>query len=241
MALTSVRKLLAPVRSTPLHPQWLAFGAGERGLPNILATLHGVVVDIGCGEAGAKRYLPDMTDYIGMDYYQTVQEWYHTKPDLFGDAQSLPFPDDCVDHVLLLDVLEHLPAPDRCLSEIYRVLRAGGTLVLQVPFLYPLHDTPLDFHRWTRYGLAEAATRHNYGVENCEILGRPLEAAALNVNIAISKLVLDWFRRRSPLAALGLALPLIVPMINILGWLGARLGTQDDFMPVAYRMVWRKR
>ena len=129
---------------------------------------------------------------------------------------------------------------DLCPSEIIRALRASGTLVWRRPF-FTLCMMPLDFRRWTRYELAEATTRHNYGVEDCEILGRPLEAAALNVNIAISKLVLDWLRRRSPLAVLGLVLPLIVPMINILGWLGARLGTQDDFMPLAYRMVWRKR
>ena len=81
-----------------------------------------------------------------MDYYSTATEWYGTHPDLFADAQALPLADNCSEHVLLLDVLERIPEPDHCLAENNRILKPGSNLIIQVPFMDPAHDSPLDFH-----------------------------------------------------------------------------------------------
>ncbi len=50
-------------------------------------------------------------------------------------ADALPFADACVDVVLCLEVLEHIPAPMRpaAVREMARVLRPGGRLLLTVP------------------------------------------------------------------------------------------------------------
>jgi ubiquinone/menaquinone biosynthesis C-methylase UbiE len=47
-----------------------------------------------------------------------------------GDAQSLPYADDSFDGVVLVTVLGEIPDQDRALSEIARVLRPGGRLVV---------------------------------------------------------------------------------------------------------------
>ena len=54
-----------------------------------------------------------------------------------GSAEALPFTDGCLDAILLLDVLEHLPAEGPALAEAWRVLSPGGTLLLSVPYLGP--------------------------------------------------------------------------------------------------------
>lgn len=51
----------------------------------------------------------------------------------WGPADQVPYPDDFFDGVLLLDVLEHVPNERAVLTEIARVLRPGGVLVLSVP------------------------------------------------------------------------------------------------------------
>lgn len=70
-----------------------------------------------------------------------------------GDAQSLGFVSDSFDVVLCTEVLEHLPEPQRAVDEMRRVLKPGGILVLTTRFLFPIHDAPHDYFRYTKYGL----------------------------------------------------------------------------------------
>lgn len=236
-----IRNLASRLRHTPLHPQWFAFFRDERNLKKTCENLSGVVLDIGCADGKPRRYLGPSARYVGVDYYSTAKEWYGTRPDIYADAQALPLSDATVDHSLLLDVLEHIPQPDRCLSEMHRTLKRGGSLTIQVPFLYPVHDAPLDFHRWTRFGLLRAAEEHGFRISQEMAIGHPLETAALNTNIAISQTVMNWLRQKNPLGLSAILLPIIVPLINCLAWTLAALGRNDDLMPYGYRMVWIKR
>lgn len=220
-----------------MHPQWFAFVRERGNLAATCAVLDGVVLDVGCADAAPRGYLKPGAHYVGLDY-STATDWYGTRPDVFGDAQSLPFADASIDHALLLDVLEHLPDPHRCLAELGRVLKPGGTLTIQVPFMYPLHDQPLDFHRWTRYGLAEAASRSGFRIQHELAIGHPLETSALNANIAMSKTTINWIKARNPLALTVILLPFAVLVANLSAWLIARLGRPDDLMPYSYRMTW---
>jgi ubiquinone/menaquinone biosynthesis C-methylase UbiE len=47
----------------------------------------------------------------------------------------MPFSDNSYDLVFLIEVLEHVHNPQKALSEIYRVLKPGGTLIFSVPFI----------------------------------------------------------------------------------------------------------
>jgi SAM-dependent methyltransferase len=48
------------------------------------------------------------------------------------DAAKLAFPDQSVDLVAMVRVLHHLPDPTRELAEVYRILRPGGTAIVEV-------------------------------------------------------------------------------------------------------------
>ncbi len=235
-----LRNLVSKLRRTPLHPQWFAFFREERNLKETCANLSGVVLDIGCADAKPRRHLSPDARYVGIDYYSTAKEWYGTRPDVYADARLLPLSDGSVDHSLLLDVLEHIREPNHCLAELRRTLKRGGSLTIQVPFLYPVHDSPLDYHRWTRFGLLLAADRHGFRIAREMAIGHPLETAALNMNIALSKTVINWLSQKNPLALSVILLPIVVPLINCLAWIMAALGRDDDLMPYAYRMVWIK-
>lgn len=239
-ALSVARNLIAKFRNTPFHPQWFAFFREKRSLKQTCSSLNGVVLDIGCADAKPRQYLLPTAQYYGVDYYSTAKTWYGTRPDLYADAQSLPLSDGSVDHSLLLDVLEHIRDPDRCLAELHRTLKRGGSLTIQVPFLYPVHDAPLDFSRWTRFGLLRLAEKHGFRIEQEKAIGHPLETAALNANIAISKTVVNWLQQKNPLALSVILLPIIVPLLNCLAWVTAALGRDDALMPYSYRMVWIK-
>ena len=76
------------------------------------------------------------------------------KPDIVADVCDLNMIEtSSIDTVFMLEVLEHVKTPQEALNEIHRVLKPGGQLCLTTPFIFPLHDEPYDFYRYTKYGL----------------------------------------------------------------------------------------
>jgi SAM-dependent methyltransferase len=78
---------------------------------------------------------------------------------VLGDAQALGFTDASFDVVLCTEVLEHVPEPQRAIDEMFRVLKPGGRLLLTTRFLFPIHDAPHDYFRYTKYGLRHLLRR----------------------------------------------------------------------------------
>ncbi len=102
-------------------------------------------LDIGCGGAPYAKYFPHR---IGFDHV------LGPGVDVVGDAHNLPFQDDQFERILCTEVLEHLIDPPKAIAEMSRVLKPGGLLILTTRFLFPIHDAPHDYWRFTRYGLA---------------------------------------------------------------------------------------
>ena len=53
--------------------------------------------------------------------------------DVKADICNLPFEENSFDFILCNHVLEHIPDDEKAMQEIYRVLRPGGTAILQIP------------------------------------------------------------------------------------------------------------
>lgn len=62
-----------------------------------------------------------------------------------GDINALEFQDGSFSNIVCLEVLEYVNTPEKAVSEMYRVLSPGGTLVLSVPYMYALHDDQLRY------------------------------------------------------------------------------------------------
>ena len=114
---------------------------------------HGELLDVGCG---TKPYLPlfeqRVKHYTGLDFSKTAGKRID-HADVVGDATKLPFRVSTFDTILSTEVIEHIPEPAKALSEMYRVLRPGGYLILSAPLFWPLHEEPHDFYRYTKFGL----------------------------------------------------------------------------------------
>jgi SAM-dependent methyltransferase len=123
-------------------PSLLRF-AEHRALKNI--TLKGTVIDLG-GDANS-----DYFSYMkGTFTVFRVNMDTKTKPDLLHDLeQPIPLPNAAYDGVVLFNVLEHIFNYRALLNESERLLASGGQMVLVVPFLFPVHPSPDDFHRLT--------------------------------------------------------------------------------------------
>ena len=75
------------------------------------------------------------------------------RPDVVADACRSPFAENSFDAVVMAEVLEHCHDPRGALAGARRCLRPGGRLLLSTPFIFPIHNRPVDYWRFTRYGL----------------------------------------------------------------------------------------
>ncbi len=80
--------------------------------------------------------------------------------DIVADAQDMPqIPSESADCVLLVSVLQHLPSPQKAVDEAFRVLRPGGIVYVNVPFIFVYHRDPEDFNRFSVPGLEFLCSR----------------------------------------------------------------------------------
>jgi len=236
-----IRAWLAPWRRTPFHPQWFSFRDELHWLRHWGESSSGLVVDVGCGRQRIRPFLGADCRYVGTDFLQTATSLYESRPQVYADARALPLPDGSADTVLLLEVLEHVAEPERAVGEANRVLRDGGKLIVSVPFIYPVHDAPFDFQRWTPAGIREVVSRRGFEIEEWRSVGSPAETAALLGNIAIARLSLNLLQKWPLLGApLVLLAAVVVPLVNILGWAFHFASQGDELMPHACRVICRK-
>jgi SAM-dependent methyltransferase len=183
------------------------------GMRVVSPAVTGRVLDVGCGHKPYQGYFPAAEGYLGLDVSAV-----DSSPDLIGSGLHLPFGEEVFESVLCLQTLEHVPDPFAVVSELARVLRPGGALVLTVPQAWRIHEPPHDYYRYTRYALRYLAERHGLQVERIisqggvwAVLGQTLLnvlpgqlgclAAPLNlpVNVLFSCLDFIWRDRRDTL------------------------------------------
>lgn len=234
-----MRRLLAPLLATPLHPQWLV--PTRRSVTRTLLSLaRGVVVDVGCADRWASGHLPAGCTYYGIDYPATGVARYGARPDCLADAACLPLQDGSADTVLLLDVLEHLRHPQAALAECARVLRPGGRLLLAVPFLYPVHDAPHDFQRLTEFGLVRDAAAAGLQLESVTATPSSMDTLGALASMALAGSAYEAWCRRRPGLLLAPLLVLAVPLVNLLCWVVGRLLPPWRAFALGYELVARK-
>jgi SAM-dependent methyltransferase len=120
--------------------------------PQIASVLRSVppgarVIDLG---AGGRRVSPgtvcvDFVPFVGTD--------------LVADVQRLPMRDGVADLVFATGLLEHVEDDRALLGEISRVLRPGGYVHIELPFLQQYHEDPIDSRRLTVPGLERELRR----------------------------------------------------------------------------------
>lgn len=118
--------------------------------------VRGKVLDAGSGSYSRYKHLLKCDSIVRMDIAQGPNV------DVVGRAERLPFGDDEFDAVLSTQVFEHLEYPEKAASEISRVLKPGGFLLITVPQWNELHEEPHDYWRFTCFGLKSLFERNGF-------------------------------------------------------------------------------
>lgn len=137
--------------SAPCHSRsdyWSYFEVDAAGLRVLDIGSSGGSYDRRGEFGGARAALERAALYATLDVNPAAS------PGVVADAHALPFPDASFDVILAHNVIEHLRDPTTGVAEMRRVLRPGGEVHYSIPFLYPVHEAPHDYTRFTRFGLA---------------------------------------------------------------------------------------
>ena len=111
----------------------------------------GDLLDIGCGKKPYYEIFKNkVSSYTGLDI---------KGGDVKGSALNLPFENEHFETIFSSMVIEHVEDPFLMMEEANRVLKKGGYLIITAPLFWCLHEEPMDFFRFTKYGLSLLAEK----------------------------------------------------------------------------------
>ncbi|MEM9128157.1 MAG: class I SAM-dependent methyltransferase [Pseudomonadota bacterium] len=173
-----IRITLRDMRDYLLYRIPLARVIHDRSVLRYLPRLRGRALELGAGRHDYSAYALETDAYIRSDYQPD------TRDDRIAiDATAIDFPDASFDSIICMSALEHICDYPAALAEMHRVLKPGGQLLLCVPWLFPYHGAPDDYHRFTasalrvhlaQFEITEFEAVGNYWLSLAMFLQRPI-------------------------------------------------------------------
>ncbi len=135
--------------------------------------VNAVMLDLG---AGGRRIHPAIKTVDRVDAGNT---------DYICDITEVPLPDGSVDLIVATGLLEHVENEHHFMRECARLVKSGGTLHIEVPFLQQYHDDPIDMRRYTVSGLKEFVERYGFETTSSDFhIGPSVTIVTLNAYYA---------------------------------------------------------
>lgn len=114
----------------------------NKALKRLLEIKEARILNIGSGPAKTGSFVVN-TDICAFE-----------NVDVVSDAHALSFKNESFEGALLDSVIEHVSNPGLVVREAFRVLRKGGILFAEIPFMYEFHHSPMDYYRFTLPGIS---------------------------------------------------------------------------------------
>jgi SAM-dependent methyltransferase len=210
--------------------RWLAARSG---------CVSGRLMDLGCGNQPFRSWYEPLVDEV-----VPVDAAPLPGVVVVDLGEPLPFADGSFDTVLCTQVLEHVGNAELAMGEIARVLRPGGHALITVPFLYPTHEAPYDFQRFTHYGISGLARRHGLDVVDLGAQGGPVLMVAHYAVLAVSQAITAAGRALGPLGVLVdnrlVRLALALPQEALRTRVSTRLSAPARIASLGYLLAVRK-
>jgi ubiquinone/menaquinone biosynthesis C-methylase UbiE len=131
-------------------------------------------LDCACGTGYGTRILREVggaTSAIGIDIDNKAIAYalkkHHVKATSFicSSGDALPLPDASVNIVVSFETIEHVPDDVMLVEEFYRVLRAGGVLIVSTPNQWPLATSPFHVREHNRGSFIKVLEPKFEGIE----------------------------------------------------------------------------
>lgn len=120
-------------------------------------------MDFGCGQQ-PYRSIFKVDEYIGVDTKKSGHRNFYKRANVYYDGITIPFDDNYFDAALATQCFEHIYDVNHIVSEINRVLKPNGTLIITLPLCWEEHEIPYDFFRFTSYGIKAILIKNNFKI-----------------------------------------------------------------------------
>ncbi len=184
----------------------------------------GDVLDIGCGRKPYRELFGKVDRYVGIDIENPGHNHLNEQIDLFFDGINIPLKDSSFDTIVLFQVIEHVRDLDLLILEIKRVLRPKGKVLISFPFIWPLHELPNDFRRFTPNGAKNLFESKGFKILRSEkIMGN------YSIFFLFGQFFLNELGEKLPKVIRFLFFPIIF-LLNILGLIFSKFKTKNLYV-----------
>ena len=201
-------------------------------LSQVLPSVNGTFLDVGCGAQPYRHLLAKNTQYIGIDTDDSLVRFgYQNLGTVYYRGGCWPVGAASQDTVMATETLEHVSHPSHFIAEARRVLKSEGWLILTVPFAVRWHCILHNYWRFTPSGLKLLLTEA--GFTRIEVYGRGNAATVAcykNLSLILG-LMFGCYRYRltTVMARLvGVSLLPVVLVLNVIGQLSLKFGGGCD-------------
>lgn len=172
--LASLRERISKEQCSPtwvsifMNPAYIIRSKLRKHIYGFRNVVSGRVLDFGCGQKPYQHLFDDAYEYVGVDILESGHDHNDSRVDVFWDGKKLPFDNESFDNAVCFEVLEHLFDIEETLTELNRVLKSGGGLLVTTPFMYREHEAPFDSARYTTWGMKNLLSRTGFEVVDQE-------------------------------------------------------------------------
>jgi len=153
----------------------------------------------------------------------------------YYEGGEFPFSDKLFSAAICIETLEHVSEPEQMLTEIFRVLGDGGTLLISVPWSARRHHIPYDFFRYTPEGLNHLLVQA--GFVGIEISSRGSEAHVIANKLLIFVIGNLKAKINATYLLKIISTLFVIPMLCfwfLMSWINQLLGVRSDLDPFGY-------
>jgi SAM-dependent methyltransferase len=199
-----------------INPFYFARKNLARALAKESESIKGHLLDVGCGSKPYQSIF-NVDTYRGLDLDTSISRGRGVAEDFYSGT-DFPYQNSCFDSALCNQVLEHVFNPNEFLSEINRVLKPGGKLLLTVPFVWDEHEQPHDYARYSSFGLRALLEKNEFKIIRHKKLAADATVLFQLINAYLFKVTKNWPRFANLLFTIT-----IMAMINIFGVLAGKI------------------
>ena len=205
-----------------LKPNLIESFALNYSIKSLSRKISGNCLDVGCGSMPYKQFFNQCQSYVGLEYESDIAKKSFS-PDFFYDGVTFPFESDSFDSLVSFEVMEHVDDIEVFFSEIVRVLKPGGKIIVSVPFCWVEHEKPNDYRRFTKIGLEKYLEKKGFEIEYSRKTTGALYTTLVNFVIILRSKLRNIFSYFADILLLPLTL-----VLHIIGFIEWFLEPDDD-------------